>query len=580
MLRPWAALVPLLLANSSQLAAACPLIVHRAAKPCVNQGRLVKLPLIRGGGPPGSFDDAPQPDFAVYRPPKPTAQEEKERAAADAVVADVEVYENQVWGADGEEGGQHVLHRWSYSDGTPATPPSEVQLPDMWLWEGDWSVDCDHTPTCDEAGWHDLDDDSSTVKELTKGENIKSVYTRRRRWVRTMRLRSGASTDSSLRGIKALKEHPRGRAAAAATALHHAAAANTSTDTTVQATGDAARAGVARPVQPADAEEGRRKRRASGIATVAVPANVTANVTAAVPQATGDAAAAAAAERKRLARRQRPLGSALAQWWEREFVFRGFGVGLVKPLFAGYMLRGNLSDMGVGLRMPITSHFNCWEARRDLPLISSSLFFFWPLKVQTSFTMSVASAQLQDWAGGVKGLWLALADSFTAEGRRRAKIWLSGSGEGGAFAKKPVQRRTTVTRVGVTVSVRLSAEYGLQVWASPYIFLLPGVRIITDALSSALALILGTRDTAAAVEARRAQEAARLASATYAVALWASLCRCWQYSTSTAEQHGQCWWRAFQGTGTRCASAAPAAEQHATVQDGSDALCMSDEQRL
>jgi hypothetical protein len=55
---------------------------------------------------------------------------------------------------------------------------------------------------------------------------------------------------------------------------------------------------------------------------------------------------------------EHPL-QALQQWWDREFNFRGFGIGVVKPVFAGSLFRRQ--DFGVGIRLPLTSHFHSWE---------------------------------------------------------------------------------------------------------------------------------------------------------------------------------------------------------------------------
>lgn len=44
------------------------------------------------------------------------------------------------------------------------------------------------------------------------------------------------------------------------------------------------------------------------------------------------------------------LGSAvkaLKGWWTEEFTFRGFGIGFVKPIFRGMLIR---PDIGVGIR--------------------------------------------------------------------------------------------------------------------------------------------------------------------------------------------------------------------------------------
>lgn len=39
--------------------------------------------------------------------------------------------------------------------------------------------------------------------------------------------------------------------------------------------------------------------------------------------------------------------SAVKGWWSEEFTFRGFGIGIVKPIFRGMLLR---PDVGVGIR--------------------------------------------------------------------------------------------------------------------------------------------------------------------------------------------------------------------------------------
>lgn len=39
--------------------------------------------------------------------------------------------------------------------------------------------------------------------------------------------------------------------------------------------------------------------------------------------------------------------TAFKGWWTEEFTFRGFGIGFVKPIFRGMLLR---PDVGVGIR--------------------------------------------------------------------------------------------------------------------------------------------------------------------------------------------------------------------------------------
>lgn len=39
--------------------------------------------------------------------------------------------------------------------------------------------------------------------------------------------------------------------------------------------------------------------------------------------------------------------TAVKGWWTDEFTFRGFGIGIVKPIFRGMLLR---PDVGIGIR--------------------------------------------------------------------------------------------------------------------------------------------------------------------------------------------------------------------------------------
>eukprot|EP00953_Heterococcus_sp_UTEX-ZZ885_P004721 3035-Heterococcus_DN1.PRE.2 len=113
---------------------------------------------------------------------------------------------------------------------------------------------------------------------------------------------------------------------------------------------------------------------------------------------------------------------ALQQWWDREFNFRGFGIGVVKPVFAGSLFRRQ--DFGVGVRLPLTSHFHSWEAHGSLPLISTSLFMFWPLKVQTSIAFSFPAGQVKGWAvtGSTKTTDLLRAVTIGSSSKRDRAI--------------------------------------------------------------------------------------------------------------------------------------------------------------
>lgn len=82
-------------------------------------------------------------------------------------------------------------------------------------------------------------------------------------------------------------------------------------------------------------------------------------------------------------------------WWTEEFTFRGFGIGFVKPVFRGLLLR---PDFGLGVRLPVTLHFRSWESREALPAVALSVFVLWPPAVQVSQAMSYPAELLQEWA--------------------------------------------------------------------------------------------------------------------------------------------------------------------------------------
>ncbi|CAM9413363.1 unnamed protein product [Ascophyllum nodosum] len=157
--------------------------------------------------------------------------------------------------------------------------------------------------------------------------------------------------------------------------------------------------------------------------------------------------------------------TAVKGWWADEFTFRGFGIGITKPIFRGMLLR---PDVGLGVRLPLTLHFRSWERQVALPAISSSFFVLWPPAVQVSHAVSYPAELLQEWT--------------TAAVR---KIMVSSK-----EAAQARQRKETVQRVGFTVGVRYSATYGMQWWLSPYFFLLPGIRLISDMYESFMALLL------------------------------------------------------------------------------------------
>jgi hypothetical protein len=60
-----------------------------------------------------------------------------------------------------------------------------------------------------------------------------------------------------------------------------------------------------------------------------------------------------------------------------------------------------------------------------------------------------------------------------------------------------------VTRLGASLSVRLSTEYGLQWWFAPYFFILPGVRVLGKLILALVALLTRGAEAAAQIQADR-----------------------------------------------------------------------------
>ncbi|CAM9642015.1 unnamed protein product [Ectocarpus sp. 12 AP-2014] len=154
-------------------------------------------------------------------------------------------------------------------------------------------------------------------------------------------------------------------------------------------------------------------------------------------------------------------------WWAEEFTFRGFGIGFVKPVFRGLLLR---PDLGVGVRLPVTLHFRSWESREALPAVALSLFVLWPPAVQVSQAMSYPAELLQELA-------TTAARKIVVPSKEAIQVR---------------RRKEAVQRLGVSVGVRYSSTYGFQWWLSPYFFLLPGVRVLWTLYQSMMTLLLSS----------------------------------------------------------------------------------------
>jgi hypothetical protein len=71
------------------------------------------------------------------------------------------------------------------------------------------------------------------------------------------------------------------------------------------------------------------------------------------------------------------------------------------------------------------------------------------------------------------------------------------------------QRRSrSVMRLGLSINVKFSRDYGTQVWISPYFFALPGVHLVTRGVSAVVASLTSAAAAAGGVGAGGAQGSA------------------------------------------------------------------------
>lgn len=62
--------------------------------------------------------------------------------------------------------------------------------------------------------------------------------------------------------------------------------------------------------------------------------------------------------------------TAVKGWWTEEFTFRGFGIGVVKPVFRGTFLR---PDVGVGIRCAALAVLGPSRGRQILECVAQAL---------------------------------------------------------------------------------------------------------------------------------------------------------------------------------------------------------------
>ncbi|CAM9531263.1 unnamed protein product [Hapterophycus canaliculatus] len=310
-------------------------------------------------------------------------------------------------------------------DGSAALPPKQILCPDEWTWASEWKID--GSGGRDIGGWeYSKDLTKFNSSRVPRGKKLADRF-RRRRWVRAMQCtqpqREQQQQDLNEVGLQlqGLSDNTRMRAPAG--------------------------------MYEFGAEDFRFDVERDDVDLFPAPD---------IPERP------AGMTRKPL--KLPEFGNALTAckgWWTEEFTFRGFGIGFVKPVFRGLLLR---PDFGLGVRLPVTLHFRSWESREALPAVALSFFVLWPPAVQVSQAMSYPAELLQEWA--------------TTAARKIA-----------VPSKEVIQvrrRKEAVQRLGVSIGVRYSSPYGFQWWLAPYFFLLPGVRVLWTLYQSMMTMLLSS----------------------------------------------------------------------------------------
>ncbi|CAM9233558.1 unnamed protein product [Choristocarpus tenellus] len=410
-----------------------------------------------------ALDESPDPFFDDVSPRSsasdesivPPATAPPSRSQWEGVIVDV--YENEAWGLGrGWRGPRSGFPRWSYKDGTPALAPGEILPPDDWIWVTEWKID--RSGGRDQGGWEYTNKigqfDSSKVPRQMK---LTHKF-RRRRWVRAMRpKRRREEQGANERGLPL--ESLTGPMDMGAPALH------------IQVYDEAEEAQLYSSGEV-------------GVDLLPVPENYR------------------PADSSQVSMPRLGLGHALTavrEWWEDEFTFRGFGIGVVKPIFRGVLLR---PDIGLGIRLPLTLHFRSWEQRDTLPSVTASFFVFWPPAFQISHALSYPTETLQEWS--------------TAAVRRI----VSSSKQ----SHQQRERKDAMQRLGVSLGMRFSTRYGFQWWLAPYFFLLPGMKVLLQLYMMVLAALASLSQTERQSEnPRHSRHLSQEGSLLMAVRYWATV---------------------------------------------------------
>ena len=138
------------------------------------------------------------------------------------------------------------------------------------------------------------------------------------------------------------------------------------------------------------------------------------------------------------------------------FKFKGIGISFVKSLI-------QWDSFGFGVRIPLTPHFPEYDRILYLPRFSTFVGLFYPLDYRITVSISFPFNIAMQGAANL-GNKLKIVNDQIVEKIKRAKA------------------TDSVKRVGVTMSIRYNRLKGLRISLGPWIFYLPGMKIMQHVL--------------------------------------------------------------------------------------------------
>ena len=138
------------------------------------------------------------------------------------------------------------------------------------------------------------------------------------------------------------------------------------------------------------------------------------------------------------------------------FKFKGIGISFVKSLI-------QWNSFGFGVRIPLTPHFPEYDRILYLPRFSTFVGLFYPFDYRFTLSISIP-LNVATQAAATVGKHFKLASEQFVDKIKRSKA------------------TDSVKRVGVTMSLRYNTENGLRMSLGPWIFYLPGMRVMQHVL--------------------------------------------------------------------------------------------------